>query len=197
MIDTPFIVRYTNGLYTTDAGSAPRFDEFRDMFSGGQMASKEWAVKTLGRLQLPYLSSAVIVGAWFGTLGLMLSKVYPEMIINLLDIDPRCNTFLKNITYDLDNVSTETGDMYAYEYIEDLVVNTSCEHIPDIAEWLRRIPVGTYVMLQSNNFYTAPGHINCVSRLEDFELQTKLSTILYAGQLDTKTYTRYMIIGQV
>lgn len=197
MIDSKFIIRYTNGLYSTDPSNAPTYNEFRDMFSYGQIASKEWAVNTLDRLKIFSTGNAIIVGSWYGTLGLMIKEKFPYAGIKFLDIDPRCEVFLKNITYDLKEIQIETGDMYEYEYKEDLVVNTACEHIPDIKKWINKIPKGTYVLLQSNNFFNSPGHINCVTRIEHFEDQVSLSKVLFSGELETKMYTRYMIIGQV
>lgn len=197
MIDTNFIVRYTNGLYSTSPEFAPSYNEFRDMFSYGQLASKEWAVNTLDRLKILSDQDVIIVGSWYGTLGLMIKKKFPNCGLKLLDIDPRCEIFLRNIVYDLNDVKLETSDMYYYNYTEHLVINTACEHIPDISKWLNLIPQGTYVLLQSNNFHDSPGHINCATRIEHFEQQASLSKLLFSNELETKMYTRYMIIGQV
>jgi hypothetical protein len=197
MIDSKFIITYTNGLYTTPPEDAPTYQEFRDMFSGGQLGSKQWAVNKLKALKILDNQDVIIVGAWYGTLGLMIKNEFPYIKLNLLDIDPRCQKFLKNITYEYDEVFPLLGDMYEYEYTEHLVVNTACEHIPDVRKWLDRLPKGTHVLLQSNNFFESPGHINCVTRIEEFEEQTSLSKILFSGELETPMYTRYMLIGTV
>lgn len=195
MIDTNFIIRYTNGLYSTDKEYCPRYDEFRDMFSSGQLQSKEWAVNTLERIGILNNQSVVIVGAWYGTLGLMLNKHFNNLTIKLLDIDPRCQQFLEKIIYDIENISAVTEDMHNYNYTEDIVINTSCEHIEDVKKWLDLVPDGTIVVLQSNNFFHGDGHISSVSCQEEFEIQTNLSSIMFSGSLETPMYTRYMIIG--
>jgi hypothetical protein len=197
MIDSRFIIRYTNGLYSTDPENAPTYKEFRDMFSSGQIGSKEWAVNALAKLNLLSNQDVIIVGSWYGTLGLMLKQKFPYIGLKFLDIDPRCEVFLKNIIYDLEEVEATTGDMYQYNYHEYLVINTACEHIPDIKAWLGKLPKGTLVLLQSNNFFNSPGHINCATRIEEFEEQVSLSKILYSGEFQTQMYTRYMIIGKV
>jgi len=197
MIDTNFIIRYTNGLYSTPPECAPRYDEFRDMFSSGQLRSKEWAVNELKNIDIIGLRSAVIAGAWYGTLGIMLKKQLPDISLTLLDIDPRCEVFLKNITYDYSNVAILTGDMHEYLYTEDIVINTSCEHISDPRAWLNLLSPGTTVLLQSNNYFAGQGHINCVSSIGGFKRQVNLSKVNYEGELETPMYTRYMIIGQV
>ena len=196
MIDSRFIIRYTNGLYTTDAANAPTYEEFRDMFSSGQIISKEWAVNELQKLGTIRTQNVIIVGAWYGTLGLMLKNAFPTITLTLLDIDPRCKNFIDNITYNENNIFAITQDMYEYKYTENVVVNTSCEHIPNVRWWLDMIPRNTIVVLQSNNFITGADHINCVASKEAFEKQTQLSEILYSGELVTPMYTRFMIIGK-
>ena len=60
--------------------------------------------------------------------------------------------------------------MYALAYDDptspDLVINTSCEHLPDVRGWLDRLPAGMPVVLQSNDYFAEPEHTNCVASLE-------------------------------
>ncbi len=51
MIDSDIIIKYTNSLYGVDPKYAPTYDEFRDMFSAGQLRSKEWMVESLPTLE--------------------------------------------------------------------------------------------------------------------------------------------------
>lgn len=194
MIDSNFIIRYTNALYSADPEYAPRYDEFRDMFSSGQIKSKEWAVSELQKLDMG-VHSAAIMGCWFGTLGLMLKNAFPKMFLQLVDIDPRCQKFNEKIFYDIPYVTLSTQDMYDFQVGEDLIINTSCEHIPDLQDWLMFMPEGTLVLLQSNNYYNGNGHISCVNSLEEFNKTAALKNILYSGELEMPMYTRYMIIG--
>ncbi len=197
MIDSKFIIRYTNALYTTGAEHAPRYDEFRDMFSSGQIKSKEWLVSELIKLDLVQETSIAIAGAWYGTLGLMIKSVLPKVSVTMLDIDPRCEVFVNNIIFNEDNTRYVTKDMYDYPYTEQIIINTSCEHIPDIKHWLKNIPEGKMVILQSNNYKDVSGHINCVDNEDQFVEQAGLKKIIYKGSLEFPMYTRYMIIGTV
>lgn len=195
MIDTKFIVTFTNGLYTTEADSAPRYDEFKDMFSSGQLLSKQWAVTELSKITKFPPSSMVIAGAWFGTLGLLMKYQFPTSRIVLLDIDKRCERYLKNIFYNYPDIIPLTGDMYQYNYLEEIVINTSCEHIPDVRKWLDLLPVGTTVVLQSNNFFNGHDHVNCVNSVSEFMEQANLAEYKFSGEFKTPMYTRYMLIG--
>ena len=71
----------------------------------------------------------------------------------------------------------------------DLVVNTSCEHIADVRGWLDMLPKGTRVLLQSNDYFAEPTHINCVASLDEFRAQAQLADVradqFFEGLRDT------------
>jgi hypothetical protein len=197
MIDSSFIIKYTDALYSTPPESAPRYDEFRDMFSSGQIYSKEWVVRELARIDSIHQGKSFIVaGAWFGTLGMMIKWRFPSVNVTMLDIDPRCERFIHSMIYSNPSLKTITDDIYLYSYTEDVIINTSCEHIDNVQDWLSLLPADRMVVLQSNNYIGGNGHINCVHSKEEFVEQTGLSDILYSGELVMPMYTRYMVIGK-
>lgn len=196
MIDSNFITDYTTALYSAPAESLPSYNEFRDMFSTGQIKSKQWAIDQLSVI-VDRIDSAIIVGAWYGTLGMMLTRMYPTAEICLLDIDARCKQFTDCVFSQNSHVRSVTADMYDYEYTESLIINTSCEHIVDLEQWIKLLRPGSRVLLQSNNCTTMDGHINCSQSVNEFIEKTKLTKIEYAGELVMPMYTRFMIIGQV
>ena len=77
----------------------------------------------------------------------------------------------------------------------DTIINTSCEHILDFANWYDKIPKGKLVVLQSNDFIDVDEHVNCVKDSLHFEQMAPLSKVLFTGELDIEKYTRYMRIG--
>jgi len=198
MINTEFIIQYTNALYSTNSESAPRYEEFRDMFSSGQLYSKEWIMREIVKIDAVRRCRHIcVVGAWFGTLGMLLKYRFPSLNITMIDLDPRCKEFIDKLTYGDPLVNAVTDDMYQHDYGNfDFVINTSCEHITNIKEWLSLIPKGKTVILQSNNFKKGNGHINCADNEDEFATQTDLVNILYKGKLEMPMYTRFMIIGQ-
>jgi len=194
VLNAEVITKYTNALYDTD--DRPTYDEFRDMFSTGQVLSKLWAISELDNIGFEKaIDSVIIAGAWYGSLGMMIHQMWPNYKIKLLDIDVNCMLVLDKIIYDIGNISSITKDMYAYDYNEDLIINTSCEHIPNLQKWISLIPSEKLVLLQSNNCDTIPGHMNCVHSINQFKEQANLSSVLYAASFDLGMYTRYMIIG--
>ena len=196
MITSEFIIRYTNALYSTPPEFAPRYDEFRDMFSSGQLRSKEWVVDEISKLPDLYDKHFLIAGAWFGTLGMMIKQQFPRIKLTMLDMDPRCEKFIQNLIYDDNSIACITHDMYDFRYAEDVIINTSCEHIPNVREWVKLLPKNCTIILQSNDFVNGNGHCNCVHSEEEFIEQSGLPTILYSGKLEMPMYTRYMIIGK-
>ncbi len=194
MIDHLFIMKYTEALYSTPSEFSPRYDEFRDMFSGGQIRSKLWVLNQLENLPLTNNKKFVIVGDWFGTLGLMIKQRFPLIDLTMLDIDTRCEKFVNNVTHS--SIKYLTEDMYKHQYTEDIIINTSCEHIPNIRNWLDIIPKGKTVILQSNNYFEGNGHINCVNSIEEFIHQTRLTDIKFSGKLELPIYTRFMIVAK-
>jgi len=197
MITSDLIIRYTNGLYSTIPENSPRYTEFRDMFSSGQILSKEWLVEKITKLLDIEESNILIVGAWFGTLGFLIKEKFPNVNIELLDIDPRCAEFINSMTYNISGISAVTADMFNYDYRDvDMVINTSCEHVLDLKSWLDMLPKNTSVILQSNNFSGGDGHVNCATSADSFIEQAGLKTLIYSGELIMPMFTRYMIIGQ-
>jgi hypothetical protein len=190
------MIQYTDALYSTPEEYAPRYNEFRDMFSSGQIRSKEWLIRELVKIDAIHQNkSFAIAGAWYGTLGMMIKYRLPSVRINMIDIDPRCEKFVHNLIYDNTAMRYITADMYEYHYTEDIIINTSCEHILDLREWVNIIPRGRTVILQSNNYREGNGHVNCVDSEEELDQQSGLSKILYKGKLTMPMYTRYMVIG--
>jgi hypothetical protein len=204
LIDAHLMIRHTNEWYADKYYEySPDYNEFRDMFSSGQLISKFWMLERLQYITADF-SATLVVGGWYGNLSYFLHQVFrryksfANASVANLDIDPRCATYFNSVYGDLQGLYALTGDMYEYDYEKsryDLIVNTSMEHIAHQRAWLDLLPKRQLVALQSNNYFDCEGHINCSDSLEHFKEQTELSSILYEGKLEFPMYTRYMIIG--
>ena len=175
-------------------------------FNHKQIASKLWArdrlVETLG----PKIDNIWILGGWYGVLAAVLldePKLEVGSIINV-DIDESVGPIaltLNETAVKAGKFENQIADMYNLDYAgaaerPGLIINTSCEHIADIAAWLDLIPKGTPVLMQSNNMFDEPSHINCVENEDALAAQAQLSEVLYKGALPLKRYTRFMLIGR-
>ncbi|MBD9651041.1 class I SAM-dependent methyltransferase [Ensifer sp. ENS09] len=172
-------------------------------FNHKQVACKVWARDTLFEVAGPSYGKIAILGGWYGILGAMLleDQRFDVAAVDSFDIDPDVEAVARTLNAAFpDKFHAVTADMYAIDYATlaaDVVINTSCEHIADLKAWLDRIPAGTRVLLQSNNYFSEPTHINCVASVEEFAKQAALKTVEFAGALPTKKYTRFMLIGTV
>jgi hypothetical protein len=174
----------------------------------GQLASKGWLVNELEKYTMPGAPENIyIFGGWIGTLASMLfnSSIHINKIRSI-DLDPWCESVADtlNKTHEMNDwrFKAVTADMATYEYQTDIrptiVINTSAEHVTQAIydRWYDRIPSGTLVAVQSNDFQDLDTgeHIRCSTNLEEFKIMNKVENEYYCGELPTNQYTRYMAI---
>ncbi len=189
--------------------------------SSGQIQSKTWLLKEWKHLNLPPSKIAFILGGWVGTLPWLteLTQISLAKKYRSFDLDPYCApiaeafnktmvlnewTFkattedLHDINYHIHDYETLRSNGSKVRLIEapDLIINTSCEHIKNYQRWFEKIPANTLLILQSNNYFKEPTHINCSPSLEDFQATSPMSELLYAGEKTFPLYTRFMLMGR-
>jgi hypothetical protein len=173
-------------------------------FNHKQVAYKRWArgvlIDTLGSR----FDNVWIVGGWYGVMAAMLFDE-PRLTIALItsfDLDPAVAAVAETLNAQAARAGrfrAVTADMYGIDYaagLPDLVINTSCEHIADLDDWLQRLPAGTPVLLQSNDYAAEPTHVSVVASEQEFAAKAGLATVLFAGRLPQKKYTRFMLVGR-
>ena len=176
-----------------------------ESFWKGQLKSKEWLIQNLSQcVNTENHNNIVIHGGWNGVLACMLfNSNINTGLVRSVDIDESCeetaNTICKRQEI-LGNFRAETHDMctYEYEFSPDIVINTSTEHITQeqYNTWLSRVPDGSLIVLQSNNYYDLPEHIRCFSTVEDFAAYSGLSYIIKQETLELPLYKRFLLIGR-
>jgi hypothetical protein len=173
--------------------------------NANQMASKRWLADALAAHAGAAFDRVAILGGWVGALAAMLLRDGRFAIGHVVsvDIDPECEAIacaLNASHVQSGRFTAQTADMRALDYAAerfDLVVNTSCEHIADLAGWYARLPEGQFVVLQSNDYFACAEHVNCVPDLAAFGRQTPLRELRYEGERRMRRYTRFMRIGRL
>ena len=173
----------------------------------GQLSSKGWLVNTLADFIDPDVPMNIyIFGGWIGILGSMLLQNERITIskVRSIDIDPWCESIADTVNkrFEIDDwrFKAVTADMNSYHYQSDMapniVINTSTEHVTQEVydNWYNKIPNGTLVVAQGNNFFSCNEHIRCSENLQDFKTQNHVHTEYWSGELETDMYTRYMCI---
>ena len=215
------LVLTNNPLFNNLRNAVGNHDaDLSDALSWGQLKSKRWLVDELEKIDLP-LGTIFLCAGWYATLAAMLfqSKCNIDKIRSF-DIDQSCLQIadtinrnqvkedwkFKSITQDIMDIDynkhtwqiwSNTNNRMSYPITDspDTIINTSCEHIKNFAEWYAKIPNGKLVILQSNNFFEVDEHVNCVNDLDDFASKSPLTEILYDNELKLSKYTRFMRIG--
>jgi len=172
-----------------------------------QIASKMWLADSLFGAMGAGLGDVTILGGWFGVLGAVLLHD-PRFTIGKvisIDIDPRCAAIAEalNATHvRAGRFAARTADMLEIDYAppgapaDDLVINTSCEHLAAFGRWYDRIPPGKRLVLQSNDYFACEQHVNCVPDLAAFQAQAPMHRVLFAGERRMRRYVRFMLIGR-
>ena len=175
-----------------------------DAFWDGQVHSKIWLSEVLNKhydSKIP--SNIYIFGGWLGVLANILfqnSKFYVDTIYNI-DLDPWCkpNSEKLNQTYvNMQRYYADTADMKEYQYNDtaDIVINTSTEHVTQETydHWYDNIPQGSLVVIQGNDFFSCDEHVRCSVDLDDFMTMNRVTDPIFAGQLETTMYNRFMCV---
>ena len=196
------ITKYISGTWT----DMLQLEQLRDSLCTGQIASKLWLIDCIkNNIENTHLKTFGIFGGWTGILArFMFEYLNPRHIANI-EID----NSLRAINYRLMSNDDDSGfecqysfincDMYKFDFNErkfDIYVNTSCEHIPVLKDWVSKIPKGKTVFLQSNNFVHEQ-HINISASITDFERKAvesdNVKEIFYRGSLMLPDFERYML----
>ena len=175
----------------------------KDAFSKGQLASKFWIANYIKDdiIKDFRVIDIVVCGGWYGTMGAALFSTLRDSVVDVsvmsIDKDPKCGpigNIINSENYDDGSYTSLDFDIYDYDYqYQDMVINTSCEHIPDVNRWLHLIPEGTHVIMQSNNLKEGDGHLNCVSNPLDILDGFTPTEIVSQGEMKFPTYSRFMI----
>lgn len=192
-----------------------------DAFSRGQVNSKIWLVQELEKIKNSFEMIHVHAG-WYGQIRYYLDSMdigYNKM--RIFDIDPTAleisdkifnndkilNFQIKSANVDITDPTWlfRTGCEYEItpdtkeKTVPDLVVNTSAEHFDE--DWYHKFVIRTesydpLFVIQTNNLFDIPEHINCVHSVDEMLKKFPMSRIEYAGEKEMPGYKRFMLIGR-
>ena len=171
-----------------------------DSFSPNQFKSKERLIKHIrDQLILKTSSEIVILGGWYGSILIPAFKEVKR--ITLIDKDEKVISIAKNRLFNhYKNVDFITSDVFHNDrkgriQNADLIINTSCEHMPPMKEL--ELDSNAYFAYQSNNMLSIEGHINCVYDLDDFKKQLPNNAkVLIEDEIKDDRGTRFLLIGK-
>lgn len=184
---------------------------WKDALSRNQIKSKNWLLdivskvdifKKLSLLDSTSMITTLVVGGWVGMIPFLASmrNIKIGRIINVdIDTSVHAASSMLNLPFD-DTYINSAEDIRLIDlskYLKPMVIDTIVEHFEKHGDWIKSLPNGTVVVLQGNNMFDVPDHVNCHKSLEEFLSECGLNTILWSGELSLYKCTRYMAIGKV
>lgn len=196
---------------------------WKDAWSKGQLESKSWMLDQIANIQQSF-DCVYVIGGWLGVLPWLMfnDSRFNVNVIKSFDIEPSCEQAadklniekkmdawkFKAVTEDAMNMRFSKEGVYEFVALKangnfskpkpevpDCIINSSCDHFPDLQGWIQPLPSSSLLVLQNTNHAHDDTHVNCAESLEDFLKQASLTTVLYSGSLDMGFSKRFMIIG--
>jgi hypothetical protein len=192
----------------------PNFS-WEDALSRGQLQSKQWIIDNFPK---EFNTETVFVlGGWVGILSWLLLNENLVKKIRSFDLDNQSNEIAKdlnrrflsnnwkfqsskidimNITGAYINFKVLRNDNTEVELTEKptLIINTICEHL-DGKKWWNNLEKNTAFIIQSNDAFQYPEHVNCNKDLEEFDRMYSCEKTLFLNEMKTENYIRFMKIG--
>jgi hypothetical protein len=183
---------------------------WKDALSRNQVKSKIWLVEKLTALNLipkqrklgDVETSTLVVGGWVGMIPFLANMLGKNLdSVTNVDIDTTVHSAALELNSgfhnNFKNSGTDVREIQLSKYKKLLLIDTIVEHFKDHGQWIASLPKGTTVVLQGNDMFDVPDHVNCHNSLEEFVASCGLNNILWAGELNLYMCNRYMAIGRV
>jgi hypothetical protein len=182
---------------------------WKDALSRNQIKSKLWLIDKMNELKVlpkrrPGLlvdpTNVLLVGGWVGILP-FLADMKGKFLDTVTNIDIDETVHSASMMLNSDTVSTfrtngkDVRELNIAKYSKPIVIDTIVEHFEDHGEWVKTLPATATVVLQGNDMFDVPEHVNCHKTLEEFIESCGLNNIIWAGELNLYKCTRYMAIG--
>jgi len=183
---------------------------WRDALSRNQVRSKIWLLEKIKDIQVYHEKrrlgepepTTIIVGGWVGLLpylanmlGIKLGTTYN------VDIDTSVHGAATELNYAFNNnfrnSETDIRKFDISRFPKPIVIDTIVEHFENHGMWVKSLPMGTTVILQGNDMFHVPDHVNCHASYEEFVEHIGLNNITWSGELNLDNCTRYMAVGKV
>jgi hypothetical protein len=145
-------------------------------------------------------TNVLLVGGWVGMLSFLadMKGKFLDVVTNI-DIDESVHAAsadLNSVTKSKFRTSNRDVRKLSIEkYSKPIVIDTIVEHFTDHGEWVKTLPKKAMIVLQGNDMFDVPDHVNCHKTLEEFISSCGLNNIVWSGELNLYKCTRYMAIG--
>lgn len=183
-------------------------ENWKDALSRNQIKSKIWLLDKLEQTKwfsqtqsvMKENPTTVLVGGWVGLLPFVAATRKQKLgpVINV-DIDESTHLPAKVLNgqhyAEFRNLAKDIRTMDFTKLKNFVIIDTIVEHFQDHGQWLKTLPKGTRVVLQGNDMFDVPDHVNCHHNLDEFVAACDLNKVIWQGELTLPGCTRFMVIG--
>jgi hypothetical protein len=173
---------------------------WKDALGASQFLSKLPLIEQLEKFISPQ-DSVVIIGGWIGLIPYLMTRkqIACAQVVNI-EIDQMAlqasDVLNEETSFSYERLYEDAMNVEYSQWKNLIVINTSCEHLSAYDSWIAKIPAGTKCILQSNNMFGLPEHVNCHKDLDDFSKRSGLSQIQTKNEIDIgDTWNRFMLTG--
>jgi len=174
-----------------------------------QYNSKMHLVSTIESLGIfDEIDNITVLACWYGTVLFPLLSKHCNSITGY-DMDNNCASVSR--ARPISNAIIKTANIWIDNLPKlkdaDLIINTSCEHMPPMKYWNKwnQIMPGTFIAFQSNDMIGVSDHVNCVKSLTEFRDQMPSNLEIISASVNDinhknnniETDKRFTIIGQI
>lgn len=181
---------------------------WKDALSRNQVKSKKWLLEKLQQRTNWFAKSSTfskettvtVVGGWVGILPFLssLDNGPFSSVINV-DIDQTVHpaaTILNGQNFrNYKNLAKDIRSIDFTKVESPVIIDTIVEHFADHSTWIKSLPKGTKIVLQGNDMFDVPDHVNCHKNLDEFVDACGLENVIWQGELTLPGCTRFMVIG--
>lgn len=187
--------KFANTLFTMKYDKPDWNNEsFIESFRPKQVQCKWWLTREISYTKA-HFNKVLVLGSWNGCLLYeYLTSQCDVKHFDFVDVNKNVhkdrdyyfstNKMKKNYTSIVEDATSISHEGY------DLVINTSCEHMPDIQSIY-----GPLYALQSNNYVDIPEHSNCVKSAKELAGKWDINETAHKDKLNMGSYTRFLVIG--
>lgn len=185
-------------------------ENWKDALSRNQIKSKKWLLEKLNehtdwfknpKSIFDKQTTMIVVGGWVGILPFLnvIDGQLPVTAVINFDIDSAVNPASMALngqlfrSYKTANTDIRTVDFNKIQ--SPVIIDTIVEHFTNHSDWLKTLPANTPVILQGNDMFGLPDHVNCHHSLDEFVETCGLNKIIWYGELSLPGCTRFMVIG--
>lgn len=193
-----FLPSYADFLYSADV---EHIKPFAASMNRNQYRSKRWLFQELQSRKIT-AQSAMIIGGWYGTytIPMLVHTINPKKIF-FIEKDLKCieavkilhqeiykQGVLQCLNWDAIEQAKEIGEIEV-----DLIINTACEHMADMACIRSKNNRCVYAFQSTDS--RDDGHINICENVDQLYAQSGIIQWLYKDSIQINNKNRHMIIG--